>query len=89
MRLLTPCVESSDKEMAGSNPTAKMKNTAKGSNASHTQTDELARYIKELKARAKLEKVMKRLEDIQKNANGNEARLPRKTRAKQSKPTNK
>jgi uncharacterized Zn finger protein (UPF0148 family) len=51
--------------------------------------DKLARYIKELKSRAKLEKVMKRLEDIQKNANGNEARLPRKTRAKQSKPTNK
>ncbi len=51
--------------------------------------DRLARYIKELKSRAKLEKVMKRLEDIQKNANGNEARLPRKTRAKQSKPKNK
>ena len=51
--------------------------------------DKLARYITELKSRAKLEKVMKRLEDIQNNANGNEARLPRKTCAKQSKPKNK
>ena len=51
--------------------------------------EKLARYIKELRAKARMEKVMKRLEDIQKNANGNEARLPRKTRAKQCKPTNK
>ena len=77
MRLLTSCVESSDKEMAGSKPTVT------------PDADKLAKYIKELKAKARLEKVMKRLEDIQKNANGNEARLPRKTRAKQSKPKNK
>ena len=51
--------------------------------------DRISRYLKELKARAKLEKVMKRLEDLQKNANGNEARLPRKTRAKQRKNKNK
>jgi LDH2 family malate/lactate/ureidoglycolate dehydrogenase len=45
--------------------------------------DELARYIKELKARAKLGKVMKRLEDIRKHAKENQVRLPGETRAKQ------
>ena len=77
MRLLTSWVESSDKEMAGSKPTVP------------PVADKLAKYIKEMKAKARLEKVMKRLEDIQKNANGNEARLPRKTRAKQRKNKNK
>jgi hypothetical protein len=48
--------------MAGRKPTARSK-SAKGSNTSHTQTDELARYIKELKARAKLEKIMKKLKE--------------------------
>jgi hypothetical protein len=76
MRLLTLSAESSVREMAGSKPTVT------------PDEDKLAKYIRELKAKARLEKVMKRLEDIQKNANG-EARLPRKTRAKQSKPTNK
>ncbi len=77
MRLLTSSAESSVREMAGSKPTVT------------PDADKLAKYIKELKAKARLEKVMKRLEDIQENANGNEARLPRKTCAKQSKPTNK
>ena len=77
MRLLTSSAESSVREMAGSKPTVT------------PDEDKLAKYLKELKAKARLEKVMKRLEDIQKNANGNEARLPRKTRAKQSKPKNK
>ena len=77
MRLLTSSAESSVREMAGSKPTVT------------PDEDKLAKYIKELKAKARLEKVMKRLEDIQKNANGNEARLPRKTHAKQSKPKNK
>jgi hypothetical protein len=63
MRLLTSCVESSDKEMAGSKPTAKLKSTAKGSNTSHTQTDELSRYLRELKARAKLDKIRKKLKE--------------------------
>ena len=82
-RLLTSWVESSVREMAERKPTAKLKSTAKGSNASHTQTDDLARYIKELKARAKLGKVMKRLEDIRKHAKENHVRLPGETRAKQ------
>jgi len=49
--------------MAGSKPTAKLKSTAKGSNATHTQTDELTRYLKELKARAKLDKILKKLKE--------------------------
>jgi hypothetical protein len=59
--------------MAGSKPTAKLKSTAKGSNTSHTQTDELARYIKKLKARAKLEKVMKKMKEghLNSKARGN------------------
>ena len=63
MGLLTSCVESSDKEMAGSKPTAKLKSTAKGSNTSHTQTDELSRYINSLKARAKLDEILKKLKE--------------------------
>ena len=43
-----------------------MKSTAKGSKTSHKQTDELARYIKELKARARLEKSLKKLQAKQK-----------------------
>ena len=73
MRLLTSCVESSDKEMAGRKPTAKLKSTAKGSNASHTQTDELSRYINSLKARAKLDKTLKKLKEghLNSKARGN------------------
>jgi hypothetical protein len=63
LRLLTSCVESSVREMAGRKPTAKLKSTAKGSNASHTQTDELSRYIKSLQARTRLDKILKKLKE--------------------------
>ncbi len=73
LRLLTSRVESSVREMAGRKPTAKLKSTAKGSNASHTQTDELARYIEELEARAKLDKILKKLKEghLNSKARGN------------------
>ena len=70
MRLLTSCVESSDKEMAGSKPTVT------------PDADKLARYIKELKAKARLERTMQKLRDARAKE---ETQLDRVKREKEAK----
>ena len=70
MRLLTSCVESSDKEMAGSKPTVT------------PDADKLAKYIKELKAKARLERTMQKLRDARTKE---ETQLDRVKREKEAK----
>jgi hypothetical protein len=70
MRLLTSCVESSDKEMAGSKPTVT------------PDADKLAKYIKELKAKARLERTMQKLRDARAKE---ETQLDRVKREKEAK----
>ena len=70
MRLLTSCVESSDKETAGSKPTVT------------PDADKLAKYIKELKAKARLERTMQKLRDARAKE---ETQLDRVKREKEAK----
>ena len=70
MRLLTPWVESSDREMAGSKPTVT------------PDADKLAKYIKELKAKARLERTMQKLRDARAKE---ETQLDRVKREKEAK----
>ena len=70
MRLLTSCVESSDKEIAGSKPTVT------------PDADKLTKYIKELKAKARLERTMQKLRDARAKE---ETQLDRVKREKEAK----